>query len=308
LGGIRSSGRGRAFRNGLAGAATALGLALATAPGASALTFVVDFKEAAQGLSSDIFGATLGAFDVTGFGFAAGDLGLVTDSVLASLRNDYYGIVTSGINPLSPIPDGQQLDVDFVIGDIGSAPVNGDLEYYYVHVGSDADGNTFLGQACLGCVRNSGGAGPNFGVSIGAIVASVLTDNINALAGVGAALTTGDLVATTNAITGTLSHEIGHALSLDHCFKAGAITDNGNAPLMGTGALDMPNADRIVDREFSFSCTTPSGTQNSVGQLVSAIGLRDAPAQPMSEPGLVALFGVGLAGMAIRRRGVRRAA
>jgi hypothetical protein len=291
----------------IAGAALAIGLCSAGVQSASALTFVIDFKEAAQGTTADMFGAQATDFNVVSYGFAAGDYALVTSSIIAALEQDFRGIVTSGFNVLSPIPDGQELDIDFVIGDIGGGASNGDTDFYYVQVGSSVS-DSFLGQACLGCVR-----GNPFG-AVGSVVASIFTDNINALGGVGFALTSGNLLATTNAITGTLSHEIGHTLDLEHCYKAGSVTDNGNAPLMGTGgALDMPNADRILDREFSFSCKlNASGTltQNSVQTLVNNVGLRDAPdnVTELPEPAMGAAFGLGLLGMAAMRRRARRAA
>jgi hypothetical protein len=300
-----SLSRSRLVRR-IAGAALAIGLCSAGVQSASALTFVIDFKEAAQGTTADMFGAQATSFDVTSYGFAAGDYALVTSSIIAALEQDFRGIVTSSFNVLSPIPDGQELDIDFVIGDIGGGASNGDADFYYVQVGSSVSAS-FLGQACLGCVR-----GNPFG-GVGSVVASIFTDNINALGSVGAALTSGNLLATTNAITGTLSHEIGHTLDLEHCYKAGSVTDNGNAPLLGTGALDMPNADRLLDREFSFSCKLNSSgtlTQNSVQTLVTNVGLRDAPdsVAELPEPAMGAVFGLGLLGMAAMRRRARRAA
>jgi hypothetical protein len=130
------------------------------------------------------------------------------------------------------------------------------------------------------------------------------------------ALTNGNLNYTTNAIAGTLSHEIGHTLSLLHINKTNIETPNGLPPIMGTGAIDLPNQDRIGEREFSLrgfnaqadeeepdvlkSITDfyglsvvdgdeAEGTnfdnlfpiadaeQFHVQQLVNAIGLRDAP-------------------------------
>ncbi|MPY68551.1 MAG: hypothetical protein GEU92_00535 [Alphaproteobacteria bacterium] len=303
--GLGCLSRSRLVRR-IAGAALAIGLCSAGVQSASALTFVIDFKEVAQGTTADMFGAEATNFNVTSYGFAAGDYALVTSSIIAALEQDFRGIVTSGFNVLSPIPDGQELDIDFVIGDIGGGASNGDTDFYYVQVGSSVS-DSFLGQACLGCVR-----GNPFG-AVGAVVASIFTDNINALGGVGAALTSGDLLATTNAITGTLSHEIGHTLDLEHCYKAGSVTDNGNAPLLGTGALDMPNADRLLDREFSFSCNlnfSGTQTQNSVQTLVTNLGLRDAPdsVTELPEPAMGAVFGLGLLGMAAMRRRARRAA
>jgi hypothetical protein len=303
----------RLFRHAITAAAS-LALSLAISHSASALTFVLDFNDVGQPNTTFTAGTTTSEvtdFNVAGFGFLnPGDFSLVTNSVLNAVRSDFHNIQTVGENVLSPIPVGQQLDIDFVIGDFGSAASNGDGEYYVMQIGSRVSGTNSLGVACLACARTSAGFGPSGGFGTGDIVGSILSNNINALGSVGVALTSGDLTATTNALAGTISHEIAHSLSLLHCNAAGAVTQNANAPLMGTGALDLPNAARLLDREFSYSCTagevagTP--TVNNIAQLVSAVGLRDAPATSLPEPGIAAMFGLGFAGMVLSRR--RRAA
>jgi hypothetical protein len=221
---------------------------------------------------------------------------------MTALEKDYHGIVSTTVNPLSAIPDGQELDIDFVIGDIGGGASNGDTDFYYIQVGDRAPGTTTtsLGQACGSCVRDGG-----LPITVGAVVGSIFTDNLASILG---GAVGGDLGLMANVIDGTLAHEIGHTLGLDHCFKAGSVTNNGNAPLMGTGAFDMPNGDRLTDREFSFSCNVPAieggGVQNDVEHLVSVLGLRDAPASEteLPVPGMASIFAMGIAGIGATRR------
>ena len=116
------------------------------------------------------------------------------------------------------------------------------------------------------------------------------SDNVQGLGGLtpSNALTSGDLFFTANAIAGTTSHEIGHAVSLLHLNTAGAVTPTGAGPVMGTGAIDTPNQARILTREFAFSgqnAQNGNATQMHVQQLVGALGLRDAPVTSQS-PGV----------------------
>lgn len=301
-------------------------LAVAATP---SLTFVLDFWESTQGASTvDAFGNTIVPFDLAAFGFNPGDFNTVTAEILNTVRSHYYGIPTLGFDARSSIPDGQQLAVDFVVGDIGSLPSNGATEYYTVFIGDTTTAGAPLGLGFLGAARNAAGAGPNFGFLTGDQIASVYSNNINGLGGltpadvteadiharyagtelgnlihadIGAtdvnlalndALTSGNLTFTTNALAGTISHEIGHTLSLNHIDATGAgaaVTASGVAPIMGTGAIDLSNQARIGPREFSFSGTNTEGGgafQTHVAQLQGALGLRNALQPGLSGDGI----------------------
>ena len=243
------------------------------------LTFVLDFKESFQGTTSDIFGNNVTDFDVTSYGFAASDFDTVAEAVLAEVEEDYFDELVGTVAG----PAGQDLEVDFIIGDIGTAP-SGISEYYFIQIGTGISGphsGGTLGVAGGSVVRNSGGNGPNFGIQIGDVVSSVFTDAIVTLGGLSPsnALTSGNLAATTFAISGTTSHEIGHTVSLSHINKSGSTQPtsgdlaattfaisgttsheightvslshinksgstqptSGASPIMGTGAIDLPN-------------------------------------------------------------------
>lgn len=243
------------------------------AHGGDSLTFVLDFNDPGQANTTDIFGNSVSTFDVASFGFTAAEFDAVAQSILDQVEVHFYEPPT---DPLSIIPLFHQLDVDFVIGDVGVAPP-GITEYYYIQIGTKTGQQGFLGVAGGSVVRDAQGNGPNFGVQIGDVVGTVLTDNIQGLGGVGNALSSGDLVATTNAIAGTTSHEIGHTVSLLHMNKAGVTTPQGSPPIMGTGAIDLPNTDRILRREFSLTGQNgeaANATQRHVDQLTTAIGTR----------------------------------
>lgn len=272
------------------------------------LTIVLDFNDASQANTSTYFGDVVTTFDPADFGLTLGDLPSLQAAVLAGVEADFWGIPTSDLNALSTIPTGMQLDIDFVLGDAGILPSNGDPEYFVMQIGTDVNGLTSLGRACTNCIRNSSGGGPTR--TPGTIVGSVFTENIGNLSLPSPytnALNTGDLVNATNAIVGTLSHEIGHTLSLSHVRKAGAVTHNGLSPLLGTGALDLPNLDRIFDREFSLSADNTSFvTVTNVPQLVNAIGLREIPQMaennPAGIPEPASIWLVGLLSVLLCRR------
>jgi hypothetical protein len=255
-------------------------LLLCRASSTPALTIVIDFNDPAQGNTTDVFGNIVSTFSVTSFGFLEADRNTIYDSIMLELDRDYHQIPTVGTDAMSPIPDSMELDIDFVVGDFGTLPSNGDPEYFYMQVGTRAGGTACAGLGCAsvsGARTSSGGSGLR---PIGTMLGSIYTNNINGLGLLtpSNALTSGDLSATTHAINGTLAHEIGHTVSLGHMRKAGSVTPNGLPPLMGTGAFDLPNQDRIFDREFSyfgFNSNTGSGTSTYVAQLVAAIGLRE---------------------------------
>ena len=304
----------------------------ANATTANALTFVLDFNDANQENTSDIFGTKITNFNVNPYGFAPTEFDLVTNSILDKVESHFYDIPTESNyfgDTTSPIPDGKELDIDFEIGEINAfTPSNQDSDYYFVQIGSAvSDEVTSLGQAGLNTARNSNGSVIPF--YQGKVVGSVFTDNINRIGGLGDALKSGNLEATTNAIAGTLSHEIGHALSLNHVYKGQSETFGNVPPLLGTGALDLPNGDRVKDRAFSFSAKTTGSrdepqnngvvrvvdnephidvarepfaplpsvpanapTVNHVEQLVNAIGLRDSVSVPWEfSPSVVMIVG-----------------
>ncbi|MFL4469746.1 hypothetical protein ACERZ8_07645 [Tateyamaria armeniaca] len=252
--------------NFLKAAATCVVMALATP--ASALTFVLDFDTVG---SSDIFGSTTNAFNSSPFGFSG-----LTDSeiklgVLNTVTEHFRSYPTVGLNPSSPLPVGQELDIDFEIGSIGSAPTNGDTDYFFMQIGTAVPANPGLfGQACLSCVRNAAGFGPNFGVTSGDVVGSIYTDAISSIAGLAA-----DNDQLFNLIAGTTSHEIAHTLSLEHA-GAQAVNPGQSAwGVMGSGATSMPSSQRVLDREFTYA---------KFGQLIGSVGLRDVTTAPEPVP------------------------
>ncbi|MBL8817962.1 MAG: right-handed parallel beta-helix repeat-containing protein [Planctomyces sp.] len=283
---------------------------------APTLTFVLDFVEAGQTIVDPFGGGTFTPFDVTSFGFAASEYDTVTNAVLETVRQHYYNIPTSGVDSRSPMPDGQQLDVNFVIGDLGTAPTIGATEFYTTVIGS-APTAPALGVAFLSAVRDASGAGPLPGFTNGSHVASVYSNQINALGGLTPAditipdeppgvhydiatgdgtqilqdaLTSGNLTFTRNALAGTTSHEIGHTLSLTHMNVAGSVTPTGAPPIMGTGAIDTPNQARIGLREFGYSGFDGENGNAPifhVQQLMNAVGTRDAAVAGVSGDGIV---------------------
>lgn len=281
--------------------------------GPASLTIVLDFIDPAQGSVVDALGRTVNPFDVTAYGFAAGDFDTVTNAILQTVENHYSSIPTVGTNPGSPIPDGFALDLDFVIGDTGVAPSNGATEYYAITIGdSAANLGGLAGQAAdIGNIRNAMGQGPGQGIggvpqANGASAMAVYTNGINSFspfltppdafndptaiildgeapAYAQTALTSGNLTFTRRAIGFVTSHELGHTLSLRHILATGAVTPTGAPPIMGTPAFDLPLQSLLEVGEFAFSGTNPgeipgegSFTQNSIAQLATAVGLRTA--------------------------------
>ncbi|MGH7202804.1 MAG: hypothetical protein ACREJB_19515, partial [Planctomycetaceae bacterium] len=270
---------------------------------------MLDFLEPSQGTIVDVLGNQMAPFDVTRFGFAQSEFAMVTDAVLEQVRAHYQDITTNNVNSLSPMPAGMQLDIDFVIGDLGQAPSNGAAEFYVMQIGDSVQNlGGLLGAAFLSSIRNATGGGPNFGLNIGDAVGAIYTNQIQGIGGLNPAditaeddhsngtgadvasgdgnptladaLQSGNLFFTVNAISGTVTHEIGHAVSLAHLNKAGSVTPNGLPPIMGTGAIDLPNQDRIFPREFAisgFNAQAGGAQQFHIQQLINAIGLRNTP-------------------------------
>ena len=252
------------------------------AGGSNILTFVLDFKSVLQANTSDAFGNVVSAFDLTAFGFGVGSFDMVASAILAEVKQDFFGELEGTVAG----PPGQDLKIDFVIGDIGVVPA-GISEYYFVQIGTGIAGPDnlplVLGVADLNGVRNSSGTGPNNGDNVGDVVASVFTDEIVALFNLSPsnALTSGNLTYTRKTIAGILSHEIGHALSLSHINKAGSVQPTSDAsPIMGTGALDLLNNDWLGESKFSLSGVdgeNGNAPRQHVQQLLNALGLTPAP-------------------------------
>lgn len=275
--------------------------------GPANFTIVLDFIDPGQAPVTDIFGVQINPFDVTNYGFAASDFDLVTNAILDTVRGHFYNIPTVSQDARSPIPDGMQLDIDFVIGDNGVAPSNGATEYYVLNIGDAAASGGIANN--IGNVRDANGNGPNpdlFGNPTlnGDDVAQVYANSLigfgpfnppNALGDIrptpldqapayaAHALTSGNLTFTRRAIGLVSSHELGHTLSLRHVDDTGAITPTGANPIMGTPAPPylLPTQTLLEPAEFAYSANhlsefpgDPQFIQNSVAQLASAIGLR----------------------------------
>ena len=279
-----------------------------------ALTIVLDFIDPGQNAEVDINGNTVNTFDVTAYGFNQSQYDTVTNAVMATLRDYYRNLPTAGEDVRSPIPDGQELNIDFVIGDTGVAPSNGATEYYVMTIGDSPTAPFGLaGQAGdIGNIRNALGQGPGQGLigtpqAVGDSSMGVYTNNIvglspflnppNALNGAPnegiyvdpsnsapyavTALTSGNLTFTRRALGYIAAHELGHTLSLRHILANGAVTPTGQVPIMGTPAFDVPIQTLVEPVEFAYSGTNPGElpgeapfVQNDFAQLVSAIGTR----------------------------------
>ncbi len=277
------------------------------------LTIVLDFVDAAQGSVTDGNGFQVDPFDITAYGFNASQYDTVTNAILATVEDYYRNLPTSADNPLSTLPPGQELNVDFVIGDAGTAPSNGATEYYVVTIGDSPTAPAGLAglSSDIGQIRNKNGQGPGQGLTPvplanGGSAVGVYTNNVVALStfltppnalGVNEgihvaspeksapyalnALTSGNLTFTRRALGFIASHELGHAVSLRHIEDSTATTPNGLHPIMGTPAIDLPIQALVEDAEFALSGTNPGEipgeaafTQNDISQLVSALGTR----------------------------------
>lgn len=272
------SALGRRTRRALAIPALALGCA-ALPQTAQALTVMLNFTGTA---TTDMWGVTTESESFASWGFSM-SLAQLRTATLNAVIDDFHGFPSLGGDASSPLPVGKQLDIDFELSFGLTAPTSGDSEYYFVNIGNANPDNGFLGQACYGCVRGGG-----WSVANGTQVGSVLTDTIANLL----ALATND-TERLNLLVGTLTHEIGHTLLLDHPTGTQANPGASIYSVMSTGAppTSMPNNQRILDRDFSYT---------EFATLIQTVGLRDIPVQSVPEPSSWLL--VAAAAWAVARR------
>jgi len=271
-------------KKGAIAAAVALSLGLATDRDAEALTVLLNFV---AGPTTDRNNVGTLPETFASWGFSGMSLTDIRNATLAAVQNHYLGYPSFATNALSPLPAGFELNINFEWSNGQTAPVNGDTEWYYMNIGDANPNQGFLGQACLGCVRNSAG---NSTVANGTMFGSSLTDTISGLLG----------LATSNAqrinlLAGTVTHEIGHGLSLVH--PSGQAPNPGASlwSVMATGASPslMPSAERVKARDFSYG---------EFSTLIQTVGLRQVT--PIPEPGTWLMMGLGLVAVAWARRKV----
>jgi hypothetical protein len=287
---------------------SALGLVLAAAAAgmapqpAQALTIILDFTQVSitedTGAVEDR--ATLTTADFSDWGFTGLDLNGIKSAVLTSVNTAYLAYPTMAADTLSPLPSGQRLNLSFELGTVGDGPSNGDADFYYFGVGQGTNpAQDFLGQACYGCVRSPDDSGvPR--APVGSIVGVNLTNNLQGLT---------DLAATDtqriNILAGTIAHEFGHSLFLDHPVAlpyTGSLTNPGTESLysiMGTGAdpTGMPDEERVKARAFSYA---------EFGTLMETVGT--VPITAVPEPSALALLLAGLGTVVVAARRKRVAA
>lgn len=254
---------------------------------AQALTVMLNFVTAS---TTDEFGVSTTSANYAPYGFTGMNTSQIQQAALAAVTADFLDYPTVAENALSPLPANKELNINFELSFGLTSPANMDSEYFYVNIGDDLGSNSFLGQACYTCVRDASGAGPT-GVSSGDIVGSILVDNIASLA----VLASNDSQRI-NLLAGTIAHEIGHTLALDHPGSALANPGASTFDIMATGAspTSMPNGERIKDRAFAYS---------NFDILIDAVGLRDAS---LPEPEAILLLVLGFAILAYQQNRVSR--
>lgn len=269
-------------------AALALGLVVtaATPRPAQALTMMLNFTGAP---ATDIFSNSLVSESFASWGFTGLSLNDVRNATLAAVNNDFLNYPAFGAGTSSPpLPVGKQLNINFEWTTGLTAPTSGDTQYFYLNIGDAVPNVAYLGDACYGCVRSNGLFGT---VANGSQVGSILTDSIAGLLAL--ASTDNQRI---NLLAGTISHEIGHTLLLDH--PGGALANPGASSfsLMATGAspTNMPNDQRVLDRAFAYS---------EFSTLITTVGLRDV--SPVPEPATYGLMALGLVAVMVRVRATR---
>ena len=276
----------RRTRSAAFGAAMAACLLLAAVP-AQALTVVLNFVNVATTDRNNV-GTLPETF--ASWGFTTLDLSGVRNATLAAVTQDYLGYPSFTSNAASPLPAGKELNINFTFSNGLTGPGNGDSEWHYMAIGDANPNQSFFGQACLGCVRNASGVSS---VANGTIFGSTLTDSLAGLL----SLATNDQQRI-NLLAGTVTHEIGHGLVLQH--PNGQQSNPGQSlwSVMATGAApsSMPNAERVKDRAFAYT---------EFAQLIQSVGLRDVT--PIPEPSSALLLALGLLAVTVMVR-VRRAA
>ena len=262
-----------------------LGLSTLAPKPAEALTIVIDFVPS---LTTDIFGVSSVNESFASWGFTGLDVAGVRSATLAAVMQDYLGYPSVGANLSSPLPNGKELNINFTVSTGLTGAGNGDTEWNYMAVGDAQPNQGFLGQACLGCVRNSAGVSTS---ANGSIVGSILTDSIAGLL----SLATTDAMRI-NLLVGTVAHEIGHTLTLVHPSSALANPGASSYSIMATGVAptSMPSAERVKDRAFAYT---------EFNTLIQTVGLRDV--SPVPEPTPALLLALGVVSLVLRMRAVR---
>ncbi len=263
-------------------AAASLALGLGVGAPSQALTIVLDFVPSA---TTDLYGVGTLPESFASWGFSAASLANLREATLTAVNKDYLGYPSFGANALSPLPNGKELNINFTFSSGLTGPGNGDSEWYYVAIGDANPNQSFLGQACLGCVRGSSGTAS---VANGSIVGSILTDSISGLL----SLATND-TQRLNLLAGTVAHEIGHTLNLPHPNAALANPGDSAFSIMATGAAptSMPNIERTKDRAFAYT---------EFQTLINTVGLRNV--SPVPEPSTWLMMGLGLGLLITRQR------
>lgn len=262
-------------------AAAALCMGLATER-AEALTVLLNFV---AGPTTDRNNVGTLPETFASWGFTGMSLTDIRNATLAAVQNHYLAYPSFATNAQSPLPAGFELNINFEWSNGQTAPTNGDTEWYYMAIGDANPNQGFLGQACLGCVRNGAGVST---VANGTIFGSTLTDTISGLLN----LATNNQQRI-NLLAGTVTHEIGHGLSLVHPSGQAANPGESLWSVMATGASPslMPSVERVKDRDFSYG---------EFATLVQTVGLR--PVSVVPEPETWLLMGLGLAAVGFARR------
>ena len=277
------------LRRALLTSVSAIALLAAVPQQAQALTLLLNFTNAPVTENAGVGTSTIDVADFSTWGFTGMTLPTIMSSVLASVNQAYLMYPTVGANALSPLANGKELNINFETVTSGSAlPSNGDANYFYFGVGNTTNpADDELGHACYGCVRDLTmlASAPN-----GSMVGVNFTNNLQGLTGL--ATTDAERI---NILAGTIAHEFGHALMLDHPGAPGGNANPGASiySIMGTGAdpVNMPDEERLMTRSFSYA---------EFDTLIQTVGVRDV--SPVPEPGTYAMLLLGLGVVAAARK------